>query len=619
MKKYSIWLLGFAALVAGACSTDRTGDETLALSASSVSANKRGMTYEGGDVTFDVLSNVYWVINLDEDADWLTVAPRAAYGNQTVKVTAAVNPGGRRSTTLRFDSLDGVTAQIEVTQGSSDELIYYIRTGAGASAVAEPVAVGGYTAWEPEGVGASAVGFSGVNAFVSADTPSSGYDEASGGNNIVLEVPGEGPETVTPSFSVRDVATRDDSYFRLKMGVLAPGGELTPDRDYAVAVQALYESKPEYNSEFTADIAVHTPALLTRPVVHLYDGFEVTHNMAIVEWDIDAAQQSDTKTSLQLLEGSKLIYNFSKWGLPSAKYKFPRFVFGGLKANTTYTARIQRISADASKFGDSEWGEYTFTTTAKADHSDCLFYADFNEHWWGGNGAAIAFGMYPKTEKDDLTGDLTQLAYTSGTPVKNMPNPNSGCGAVPADYHRLFLSQWDASKLPTATEDYMLRSYLTAGILKFGSTENNGYMPIPYMTSLTGPTTVVLTFKSSPYCEPNTSTGDLEVGNAVLDGREGVWVRLKEADGAKIVKADGVAVAAENATDVLVKHKLPAEYGANSKKCFEFTDHEVVIEGVTAKTLIQIYTKLYKATAEYDKYNTPGDRAWIDDVIVRKQ
>jgi len=44
-----------------------------------------------------------------------------------------------------------------------------------------------------------------------------------------------------------------------------------------------------------------------------------------------------------------------------------------------------------------------------------------------------------------------------------------------------------------------------------------------------------------------------------------------------------------------------------------------VIEGVTAKTLIQIYTKLYKATAEYDKYNTPGDRAWIDDVIVKKQ
>ena len=115
MKKYSIWLLGFAALVAGACSTDRTGDETLALSASSVSANKRGMTYEGGDVTFDVLSNVYWVINLDEDADWLTVAPRAAYGNQTVTVTgresrgqafddASVRFAGRRDRTDRGDA-----------------------------------------------------------------------------------------------------------------------------------------------------------------------------------------------------------------------------------------------------------------------------------------------------------------------------------------------------------------------------------------------------------------------------------------------------------------------------------------------------------------------------------
>lgn len=397
-------------------------------------------------------------------------------------------------------------------------------------------------------------------------------------------------------------------------------GELTPDRDYTVAVQALYEGNAEYDSEFSAAIAVHTPALLTRPVVHLYDGFEPTHNMAIVEWDIDAAQQTDTKTSLQLLEGSKLIYNFSKWGLPSAKYKFSRFVFGGLKANTTYTARISRISADASKFGDSEWGEFSFTTTAAADHSDCLFYADFNEHWWGGNGAAVAYGMYPKTEKDDLTGDLTQLAYTSGTPVKNMPNPNSGCGKVPADYHRLFLSQWDASKLPTVTEDYMKGAYLTAGILKFGTGSANGYLPIPCMTSLTAPTTVVLTFKSSPYCEPNGTTGDLE-NCAIIDGQEGIWIRLKEADGAKIVEADGAAVAPADAANVLVKHKLPAEYGANGKKCFEFTEHRVVIEGVTSKTLIQLYTRLIKSGDEgwIDSNHTVGRRAWIDDVAVRKQ
>lgn len=52
----------------------------------------------------------------------------------------------------------------------------------------------------------------------------------------MLEVPGEGPETVTPSFSVRDVATRDDSYFRLKMGVLAPGGRTDARAGFRVLV-----------------------------------------------------------------------------------------------------------------------------------------------------------------------------------------------------------------------------------------------------------------------------------------------------------------------------------------------------------------------------------------------
>lgn len=435
----------------------------------------------------------------------------------------------------------------------------------------------------------------------------------SGANSIEVEWPGVADATgyevalvpqENPSFvnkAVVPAAEGVDDVFSHEFTDLQPGF-------YIFEIVALYEPNPEFDSE-KVSVLLGTEGFLAGPLKTPEATASATSYAVTISWET-VSGASGYKAVLK--EAGAVVKE------QSVDADALSCTFGELTPDRDYAVAVQALYESKPEY-NSEWGEYTFTTTAKADHSDCLFYADFNEHWWGGNGAAIAFGMYPKTEKDDLTGDLTQLAYTSGTPVKNMPNPNSGCGAVPADYHRLFLSQWDASKLPTATEDYMLRSYLTAGILKFGSTENNGYMPIPYMTSLTGPTTVVLTFKSSPYCEPNTSTGDLEVGNAVLDGREGVWVRLKEADGAKIVKADGVAVAAENATDVLVKHKLPAEYGANSKKCFEFTDHEVVIEGVTAKTLIQIYTKLYKATAEYDKYNTPGDRAWIDDVIVRKQ
>lgn len=236
MKRYFLsrfGLLALAALTASACSSDETADTTLATSTSAVSANKRGLTYEGGEVTFEVTSNVYWVINLDEDADWLTVTPRGAYGNQTVRIAAALNAGARRSTTLHFDSLDGSTVQIEVTQGACDELICYVRTGAGSAAVAAPVPVSEHSGWETDGIGAASAAFSGVNAFVSAESSSSGYDGASGGNNILLEVPEppvQGETAVAPSFSVSGVATKGDCYFRLKMGVSASEDLLTPER-----------------------------------------------------------------------------------------------------------------------------------------------------------------------------------------------------------------------------------------------------------------------------------------------------------------------------------------------------------------------------------------------------
>lgn len=71
-----------------------------------------------------------------------------------------------------------------------------------------------------------------MNAFVSADSPSSGYDGASGGNNVLLDVPAApeaGGVAVVPSFSVDGVATKGDAYFRLKIGVLAPDGDLQPN------------------------------------------------------------------------------------------------------------------------------------------------------------------------------------------------------------------------------------------------------------------------------------------------------------------------------------------------------------------------------------------------------
>ena len=96
----------------------------------------------------------------------------------------------------------------------------------------------------------------------------------------------------------------------------------------------------------------------------------------------------------------------------------------------------------------------------------------------------------------------------------------------------------------------------------------------------------------------------------VIDGKEGVWVRLRVADGARIVEADGMTVAAADQENILLKHQLPTEYGADKLRTYRLTEHRVVIENVTATTLIQLYTRNEKSV---------GNRVWIDDVIVKRK
>lgn len=208
-----------------ACSESEVEEPTLGVNTTSVSANKRGLTYEGGDVTFEVTSNVYWVINIDEEADWLTVSPRAAYGSHQVHVTAAVNTGEARTATLYFDSLDGVTTRIEVRQGSADELIYYLRTGMGTEPVSAPVAVSDFSEWGADGVGAAAALFSGVHAEVVSDLASTGYEAATGGNAVLLADAAGVEDGQAPSFSVSGISLIGDRYFRVKVGVAPVSGQ----------------------------------------------------------------------------------------------------------------------------------------------------------------------------------------------------------------------------------------------------------------------------------------------------------------------------------------------------------------------------------------------------------
>ncbi len=155
---------------------------------------KRGLTTRVATSPFEVTSNVYWVIHIDEEADWLTVSPRAAYGSHQVHVSAAVNGRGPYGDAL-FRIRWTATTQIEVRQGSADELIYYLRTE-----WVEPVSVCQVSDFSSgaDGVG-TASALSGVHAEVVSDL-SSGYEAATGAMPCCWPMPpGREGETLPPS------------------------------------------------------------------------------------------------------------------------------------------------------------------------------------------------------------------------------------------------------------------------------------------------------------------------------------------------------------------------------------------------------------------------------------
>ncbi len=247
-KLYRILFLCGTLFAAAACSeteVDETAD--LSLDRTTLSANKRGLTYEGGEVRFEVESNVYWVIEVDESVDWLTLSPRAAYGSQTVTVSVDPNEGDSRRTVLHFDSYDGVTAEIEIVQASASELIRYAVTGFGDGKVAEPVAIAEYDAMDWTGVGVASTLASGTECRVAVPPVESSYEGASGGNAVQFGK----AEELPAAFVAGPIDQKGDSYFVCCFGVWNPAGavekeslKLQISNDGEEFVDLSYECEP---------------------------------------------------------------------------------------------------------------------------------------------------------------------------------------------------------------------------------------------------------------------------------------------------------------------------------------------------------------------------------------
>lgn len=198
-----------AAVLFGGCKSDAEVAPDVSSEKTEIKINKRGLDYNGGEVTIDVKSNTYWIINYDEEnVDWIRVTPRASSGDTTVTVEVEPNTRDERAVTLYFDTVDGVKLAVSLYQSAYGEIISYYNESFGDGASA---AVSDYNSWSRNGFGSDMVRYSG-SAQIAAASPSAGYEGASGGNAALFGDSGD-------TFTLGPIDTKGDTYFRMSFGV----------------------------------------------------------------------------------------------------------------------------------------------------------------------------------------------------------------------------------------------------------------------------------------------------------------------------------------------------------------------------------------------------------------
>lgn len=391
---------------------------------------------------------------------------------------------------------------------------------------------------------------------------------------------------------------------------------LKPGTTYTAKLKAMVgdgSSDNEFDSdEVSTEFTTSDPDPLTKPTLSLYSK---TYASAVLSFGFNANEQADTKFSIRLLDGGKVIREYVNFSSFSVKYTHfgVRFQFAGLEASHTYSAQIQRISLDANAFKNSEWSDaFSFTTDAMPDKSGYLLWNDFNNHPWGGNGPMLAFGIAPSESNKDfnvITGESKK--WNLATPVKNLDNLTNGVGfnieGGQNYYLTTFMPGWDPKEIIAAGNKNTKGTgsvYLTGGLMKFGTGSAFGRLDFPKFKTLTGASTLEITFDASPYVEPNGTTGLIEESPSVNES-EVFDVKIVAGPGT-IDTADGVSV---NAASAELKNKTTKEMKADTQGFISMTSHKVIISGATAETVFSVQTKAK---------GSGGPRMWFDNVKVKQ-
>lgn len=187
------------------CQSDpETVQASITVTPEVISISKLGIDYRGQVPSFEVVSNVYWTLTMvttpefnendEEDEQWITVSQKGGSGTSTVTLKTLPNSLSEiRKAVITLTPQFGQPKVITLLQAAdTEEIVYY--TDDFGSAAANMTPLDEYTGWNYSGIGVDSpkgvqFSYSGT-ASVNSANASTGYPDASGGNNIVLSEAG---------------------------------------------------------------------------------------------------------------------------------------------------------------------------------------------------------------------------------------------------------------------------------------------------------------------------------------------------------------------------------------------------------------------------------------------
>lgn len=163
---------------------------TLHMSSNFAYVNNMGLVSTGAKPVIEVKSEVYWTLNIEPGVEWLTTDVSGGYGESTISLNIEEYLGDvPRTARLCFETLHGTPRYFDVLQRGRDQKVLYVGTTVGTKEVSD-VELNSYKRWDFSGICAQYASVTGYEADITRDEQSSGYDDASGGNTVILKKAG---------------------------------------------------------------------------------------------------------------------------------------------------------------------------------------------------------------------------------------------------------------------------------------------------------------------------------------------------------------------------------------------------------------------------------------------